>query len=101
MFLIYIFSTGSHKINFIAKSGTYSVVGLFLEMSMLPEVELRRLTIPIFFDMMQCEYYSSKDLNLHNHADVARKDQKIKAKFDEVSCRNIMYYVDYYLYIRI
>jgi hypothetical protein len=47
-------SVGSHKIQFIP-----GLVGLFLEMTMIPEVELRKKTIPIFFDMMQCEFYSS------------------------------------------
>jgi hypothetical protein len=47
-------SLGSHKIQFIP-----GLVGLFLEMTMIPEVELRKKTIPIFFDMMQCEFYSS------------------------------------------
>lgn len=46
--------SGSHKIQFIP-----GLVGLFLEMTMIPEVELRKKTIPIFFDMMQCEFYSS------------------------------------------
>lgn len=30
-------------------------------MTLIPEPELRRATIPIFFDMMQCEFYSSKN----------------------------------------
>lgn len=32
------------------------MVGPILEMTLIPEVELRRATIPIFFDMMLCEY---------------------------------------------
>ena len=51
---------------------------------MLPEVELRRLTIPIFFDMMQCEFYSSRDSSSIHQSDASRKDQKIKGKFDDV-----------------
>ena len=39
------------------------MVGPFLEMTLIPETELRKATIPIFFDMMQCEYYSSKHRN--------------------------------------
>lgn len=32
-----------------------SLVGPFLEMTLVPEPELRRATLPIFFDMMQAE----------------------------------------------
>ena len=46
-------SLGQHKIDFIP-----NMVGPFLEMTLIPETELRKATIPIFFDMMQCEYYS-------------------------------------------
>lgn len=51
------FNLGQHKINFVP-----SMVGQFLEMSLLPETEIRKATIPIFFDMMQCEYYSPRHL---------------------------------------
>nr|XP_006826015.1 PREDICTED: dedicator of cytokinesis protein 1 [Saccoglossus kowalevskii] len=42
---------GGHKIRFIPE-----MVGPFLEVTLIPEVELRKATIPIFFDMMQCEF---------------------------------------------
>ncbi|XP_076471351.1 dedicator of cytokinesis protein 1-like isoform X3 [Babylonia areolata] len=45
------FKLGPNKIKFIPE-----LVGPFLEMTLIPEIELRRATIPIFFDMMQCEY---------------------------------------------
>lgn len=32
------------------------MVGPILEMTLIPEVELRKATIPIFFDMILCEY---------------------------------------------
>ena len=51
------FNLGQHKIHFVP-----AMVGQFLEMTLLPETELRKATIPIFFDMMQCEFYSSKHL---------------------------------------
>ena len=35
------------------------MVGPMLEMTLIPEAELRNDTIPIFFDMMQCELHSS------------------------------------------
>ncbi|XP_069755178.1 dedicator of cytokinesis protein 2-like [Narcine bancroftii] len=40
-----------NKIHFIP-----GMVGPILEMTLIPEVELRKATIPIFFDMMLCEY---------------------------------------------
>ena len=48
------FNLGQHKIKFIP-----SMVGNFLEMTLIPDIDLRAATIPIFFDMMQCEFYSS------------------------------------------
>ena len=44
-------SPGHHKIEFIP-----GMVGPILEMTLVPELELRESTIPIFFDMMLCEY---------------------------------------------
>ena len=49
------FNLGQHKIYFVP-----AMVGPFLEMTLLPETELRKATIPIFFDMMQCEYCSPR-----------------------------------------
>ncbi|XP_073976678.1 dedicator of cytokinesis spg isoform X2 [Rhodnius prolixus] len=43
--------SGEHKINFIP-----SMVGPFLEITLVPEPELRKATLGIFFDMIQCEY---------------------------------------------
>lgn len=45
---------GQHKICFIP-----GMVGPILEMTLIPEVELRKATIPIFFDMMKCEHDKS------------------------------------------
>lgn len=61
------------------------MVGPFLQMTMIPDVELRKATIPIFFDMMQCEYYSQRDQGKNGPPDMARNKQKIKGKFTEVS----------------
>ena len=44
--------SGPHKIKFIPE-----MVGPILEMTLVPEIELRKATIPIFFDMMQCEFH--------------------------------------------
>ncbi|XP_076362645.1 dedicator of cytokinesis protein 3-like isoform X4 [Tachypleus tridentatus] len=41
---------GEHKVCFIP-----AMVGPFLEVTLVPETELRKATLPIFFDMMECE----------------------------------------------
>ena len=46
------FNLGQHKIKFIP-----DMVGNFLEMTLIPDIDLRAATIPIFFDMMQCEFH--------------------------------------------
>ncbi|MGH0168050.1 UNVERIFIED_CONTAM: hypothetical protein FKN15_057270 [Acipenser sinensis] len=48
------YQLGQHKICFIP-----GMVGPILEMTLIPEVELRKATIPIFFDMMKCEHDKS------------------------------------------
>ncbi|XP_059488659.1 dedicator of cytokinesis protein 1 [Neocloeon triangulifer] len=71
------FNLGSHKIQFIPE-----LVGPFLEMTMIPEVELRKATIPIFFDMMQCEFYSSKSEEDNiMRMDTKKDSSQIKANF--------------------
>ncbi|XP_013378716.1 LOW QUALITY PROTEIN: dedicator of cytokinesis protein 1-like [Lingula anatina] len=45
------FNLGQYKIRFIPE-----MVGPILEMTLIPETELRKATIPIFFDMMLCEF---------------------------------------------
>eukprot|EP00058_Branchiostoma_floridae_P011871 XP_002597359.1 hypothetical protein BRAFLDRAFT_66495 [Branchiostoma floridae] len=43
-------SLGEHKLNFLP-----GMVGSFLEISLVPETELRKALIPVFHDMMECE----------------------------------------------
>ncbi|KAM7361679.1 dedicator of cytokinesis protein myoblast city isoform 1-T2 [Cochliomyia hominivorax] len=71
------FQLGEHKPKFVPQ-----LVEPILEMSMIPEVELRKATIPIFFDMMQCEYYSSK-LILDSYGDTKRNNTHYKANFND------------------
>ncbi|XP_050707802.1 dedicator of cytokinesis protein 1-like isoform X3 [Eriocheir sinensis] len=48
-----------YKIQFVpGPSCQTSMVGPFLRMTMLSDTELRRATIPLFFSMMVCEFYS-------------------------------------------
>ena len=46
------YNLGKHKISFIPH-----MVGDFLKMALIPEQELQKHIIPIFFDMIQCEFY--------------------------------------------
>ncbi len=48
-------------------------------MTLIPEEELRKATIPIFFDMMQTEFYCNRDGTLEK-----KDDNDIKANFSEV-----------------
>nr|XP_018917246.1 PREDICTED: dedicator of cytokinesis protein 1 isoform X2 [Bemisia tabaci] len=68
------FNLGQNKVQFVP-----GLVGSFLEMTLIPEAELRRATIPIFFDMMQCEFYSNRDGLLDSKKDSTH----IKANFNE------------------
>ncbi|XP_014489472.1 PREDICTED: dedicator of cytokinesis protein 1 isoform X4 [Dinoponera quadriceps] len=70
------FNLGQHKIHFVP-----ALVGAILEMALIPETELRKATIPIFFDMMQCEYYSSRIVE--GYGDTKRDPAHIKANFME------------------
>lgn len=71
------YNLGEHKIIFVPQ-----MVGPLLEMSMIPDAELRKSTIPIFFDMMQCEYVSSKFL-VESFGDTKRNVSHIKGSFKE------------------
>ncbi|KAK1122731.1 hypothetical protein K0M31_009173 [Melipona bicolor] len=70
------FNLGQHKILFVP-----ALVGAILEMALIPESELRKATIPIFFDMMQCEFYSSRIVE--GYGDTKRDPAHIKANFIE------------------
>ncbi len=48
--------SGLHKMKFIP-----AMVGPILEATLVPEPELRKATIPIFFDMMRCEHHFSSN----------------------------------------
>ncbi|KAA8592767.1 hypothetical protein FQN60_018222, partial [Etheostoma spectabile] len=45
------YNLGPHKMKFIP-----GMVGPILKVTLVPEPELRKATLPIFFDMMQCEH---------------------------------------------
>lgn len=70
------FNLGTNKVLFVP-----ALVGPILEMALIPETELRKATIPIFFDMMQCEYYSSR--MVEGYGDTKRDKAHIKGNFNE------------------
>uniref|UniRef100_A0A8D2LI46 Dedicator of cytokinesis 5 n=1 Tax=Varanus komodoensis TaxID=61221 RepID=A0A8D2LI46_VARKO len=69
------YNLGPHKIKFIP-----SMVGPILEVTLTPEPELRKATIPIFFDMMQCEFNFSGSRNFHMFEDelITKLDQEVE-----------------------
>ncbi|XP_054707947.1 dedicator of cytokinesis protein 1-like [Uloborus diversus] len=70
------FNLGQYQISFVP-----GMVGPFLEMTLIPEVELRKATIPIFFDMMQCEFYSQRT-SFHQD-DFYISNREMKCNFEE------------------
>ena len=79
------FNLGQYKIQFVP-----SMVGPFLEMTLIPEIELRKATIPIFFDMMQCEFYSPKTggyslhvSSYHTNESPSHRSSECKANFKQ------------------
>lgn len=76
--ILFFLRTGQAKIQYVP-----GLVGPFLEMTLIPETELRKATIPIFFDMMQCEFYSSRNPG-ESFSDTKRDSTHIKANFSEV-----------------
>lgn len=68
---------GEHKPAFVLE-----LVGPVVEMSLIPERELRKATIPIFFDMMQCEWFSSR-LVPGSYGDTKRSTAHAKGSFEE------------------
>ncbi|XP_062566377.1 dedicator of cytokinesis protein 1-like isoform X2 [Saccostrea cucullata] len=69
------FHLGPHKIDFIP-----DLVGAVLEMTLIPEIELRKATMPIFFDMMVCEFMQ-----------IEPSTRKIKGNFNQVENELIMH----------
>uniref|UniRef100_A0A670IEQ3 Dedicator of cytokinesis 1 n=1 Tax=Podarcis muralis TaxID=64176 RepID=A0A670IEQ3_PODMU len=94
------YNLGQHKIKFIPE-----MVGPMLEMTLIPETELRKATIPIFFDMMQCEFHSTSTrgfqmfeneiiTKLDHEVEGGRGDEQYKVLFDKIlleHCRKHKY----------
>ncbi|KAJ0060442.1 hypothetical protein NL108_011535 [Boleophthalmus pectinirostris] len=92
------YNLGPHKIKFIPE-----MVGPILEMTLVPEIELRKATIPIFFDMMQCESHSTCSFHhfeneiitkLDHEVEGGRGDEQYKVLFQKIlleHCRKHKY----------
>ncbi|XP_067836606.1 dedicator of cytokinesis protein 2-like isoform X2 [Heptranchias perlo] len=92
------YNLGQHKIRFIP-----GMVGPILEMTLVPEVELRKSTIPIFYDMMQCEFQYKGNFrtfedeiikNLDHEVEGGRGDEQYKLLFERILlnlCRKYQY----------
>uniref|UniRef100_A0A8C1XNK8 Dedicator of cytokinesis 1 n=1 Tax=Cyprinus carpio TaxID=7962 RepID=A0A8C1XNK8_CYPCA len=64
---------GPHKIKFIPE-----MVGPILEMTLVPEIELRKATIPIFFDMMQCEFHFRRCFQTFENEIITKLDHEVE-----------------------
>uniref|UniRef100_A0A8C0VDE7 Dedicator of cytokinesis 1 n=1 Tax=Cyanistes caeruleus TaxID=156563 RepID=A0A8C0VDE7_CYACU len=67
------YNLGQHKIKFIPE-----MVGPILEMTLIPETELRKATIPIFFDMMQCEFHSTRSFQRFENEIITKLDHEVE-----------------------
>ncbi|NWV45914.1 DOCK2 protein, partial [Daphoenositta chrysoptera] len=67
------YSLGQRKIEFIP-----GMVGPILEMTLVPELELRRSTIPIFFDMMLCEHRLTGSFSRFEDEILRRLDSEVE-----------------------
>ncbi|XP_056898957.1 dedicator of cytokinesis protein 2-like [Takifugu flavidus] len=67
------YKLGSHKICFIP-----GMVGPILEMTLIPEEELRRATIPIFFDMIMCEHAHSGNFHKFENEIILKLDHEVE-----------------------
>ncbi|XP_069712798.1 dedicator of cytokinesis protein 2-like isoform X2 [Phaenicophaeus curvirostris] len=82
------YSLGHRKIEFIP-----GMVGPILEMTLVPELELRKSTIPILFDMMLCEYQLTRSFSrfedeilrkLDSEVEGGRGDEQYKQLFESI-----------------
>lgn len=77
------FNLGEYKVHFIPE-----LVGSILEMSMLPDDEIRKASIPIFPDMMISEFLSSRFVP-ESFGDTKRNPGHCKGNFNDVETEMI------------
>ena len=65
--------------SFIIMKLILGMVGPFLEMTLIPEEEMRRSTIPLFYDLMDCEFQIKgtfkqvRDFGIYLNLDISTK----------------------------
>uniref|UniRef100_A0A8C9ZKA0 Dedicator of cytokinesis 5 n=1 Tax=Sander lucioperca TaxID=283035 RepID=A0A8C9ZKA0_SANLU len=67
------YNLGPHKMKFIP-----AMVGPILKVTLVPEPELRKATLPIFFDMMQCEHNFSPGRTFEMNELITKLDQEVE-----------------------
>uniref|UniRef100_A0A8C9ZKT8 Dedicator of cytokinesis 5 n=1 Tax=Sander lucioperca TaxID=283035 RepID=A0A8C9ZKT8_SANLU len=69
------YNLGPHKMKFIP-----AMVGPILKVTLVPEPELRKATLPIFFDMMQCEHNFSpgRTFEMFENELITKLDQEVE-----------------------
>eukprot|EP00058_Branchiostoma_floridae_P022855 XP_002608345.1 hypothetical protein BRAFLDRAFT_91300 [Branchiostoma floridae] len=85
------FNLGQHKIKFIPE-----MVGPMLEMTLIPETKLREHTIPIFFDMMQCEFATRGNFNQVENEIITQLDHLVEGGRGDDQYKELFYRI--YLY---
>ncbi|CAB1319740.1 unnamed protein product [Coregonus sp. 'balchen'] len=69
------YNLGPHKMKFIP-----AMVGPILKATLVPEPELRKATLPIFFDMMQCEhnFTTGRTFDMFENELITKLDQEVE-----------------------
>ncbi|UYV68726.1 DOCK2, partial [Cordylochernes scorpioides] len=80
------FHLGEDKHKFVP-----GMVGPFLEMTLIPQPELRKATIPIFFDMMNCEYYSSGNFSQFENEMITQLDMLVEGGRGDEQYQELFY----------
>uniref|UniRef100_A0A8B9QR63 Dedicator of cytokinesis 1 n=1 Tax=Apteryx owenii TaxID=8824 RepID=A0A8B9QR63_APTOW len=86
------YNLGQHKIKFIPE-----MVGPILEMTLIPETELRKATIPIFFDMMQCEFHSTRSFQMFENEIITKLDHEVEGGRGDEQYKKIMFLLSNHL----
>lgn len=67
------------------------LVGPFLEMTLIPHSELRRATIPIFFDMIQCEYANKENFTSVESEIISKLDVLVEGGKGDAQYKDLFY----------
>uniref|UniRef100_UPI00358F3F9F dedicator of cytokinesis protein 1-like n=1 Tax=Myxine glutinosa TaxID=7769 RepID=UPI00358F3F9F len=78
------YNLGQHKIRFVP-----GMIGPILEMTLVPETGLRKRTIPIFFDMMQCEFHYMRDFKKFENELITKLDLEVEGGHGDEEYRRL------------